>query len=318
MVEPQLPRYADLPKADGGARSGWHLFGADDQVGLMNLQTPERIAAAAALVHSGEVYPLGATLGQPDPPLFGRGAPRRTQLEPRESWYFDDVHDNLFPQAGSQWDALGHIGFREGEFYNGATADDIRGGRRNTIEHWARRGIVGRGILLDLQATAPEAYDPASSKAFSVDDLERARIAAGVEYQPGDIVMLRTGFLEHNVTSDVASRKSQSVRTTLKAPGIEHTEEMAEYVWNTHASAFVGDNPTVEVWPPDERPEAWPFGYLHYMLIGQFGLGLGELWWLKDLADACTADGRHEFFVSSAPTDAPGAVGSMANAIAIR
>ena len=35
-----LPKYEDLPPADGGARSGWHVFGPDDEVGRLNLQTP--------------------------------------------------------------------------------------------------------------------------------------------------------------------------------------------------------------------------------------------------------------------------------------
>jgi hypothetical protein len=61
-----------------------------------------------------------------------------------------------------------------------------------------------------------------------------------------------------------------------------------------------------------------PFGYLHRILIGQFGLSLGELWWLADLADDCAADGRYEMFVSSTPMNAPGGIGSPANALAIK
>ena len=40
------------------------------------------------------------------------------------------------------------------------------------------------------------------------------------------------------------------------------------------------------------------------MLIGQFGMALGELWWLKALADDCAADGVHESFLVSAPLNA--------------
>jgi len=311
-----LPRYRDLPLAEGGARSGWGLFGEDDQLGLMNLQTAERVTKAAALVRTGEVFPLDAGIEHPDPPLFGRGAPRRRLLEPRPSWYFDDAFDDVYPQASSQWDALGHIGFREDVFYNGASADDVRAGRRNTMEHWARRGIAGRGVLLDLRRADPN-YDAASSHAFTVDDLERARTAAGIEYEPGDVLLLHTGFLGEHRRRSAAHRQRQAVRAQLAAPGVEHTEAMAEYLWDARISAAVGDNPTVEVWPPDERREAWPFGYLHYVLIGQLGLALGELWWLEDLAAACAARDRATFFLASAPTNAAGAVGSAANALAI-
>jgi hypothetical protein len=54
------------------------------------------------------------------------------------------------------------------------------------------------------------------------------------------------------------------------------------------------------------------------MLIGQFGMALGELWWLRDLAGDCAADGIYEMFLVSAPLNAPGGIGSPANAVAIK
>ena len=36
----------------------------------------------------------------------------------------------------------------------------------------------------------------------------------------------------------------------LTAAGVDHTEEMAEYLWDLHVSAIVSDSPSVEVWPP--------------------------------------------------------------------
>ena len=44
----ELPDYTDLPPAPRGGRSAWGLFGAGDNLGLVNLMTPERIAAAAS------------------------------------------------------------------------------------------------------------------------------------------------------------------------------------------------------------------------------------------------------------------------------
>jgi hypothetical protein len=50
----ELPEYADLPPAPGGGRSAWGLFGPGDNLGLVNLMTPERIAAG--LVRRGQVF----------------------------------------------------------------------------------------------------------------------------------------------------------------------------------------------------------------------------------------------------------------------
>lgn len=317
----ELPDYDSLPAVEGGARSGWGLFGADDCAGLMNLQTPERVVAAARLVRRGAVFPLNAPLDYPSPPLFGRGAVRRTNLSIRGGRGFDDVLDNFYPQAASQWDSLGHVGFKENVFYNGASWEDVNGGRRNTIEHWAHKGIAGRAVLLDLQRAMSECgrdYDPGSSHALTVEELELARRRAGVEYEPGDVILLRTGFTEWYLTQDAAARRRLASPDLLQAAGLEHSEAMVRYLWNTRACAVASDCPSVEVWPPDRRPEAWPFGFLHTMLIGQFGLALGELWWLEDLAADCAADGVCEMFLTSAPLNAPGGIGSPPNALAIK
>jgi hypothetical protein len=105
---------------------------------------------------------------------------------------------------------------------------------------------------------------------------------------------------------------------SLKAAGIEHSEAMARYIWNSHACAWASDCPSLEVWPPAFTPESWPFGFLHTMLIGQFGLAIGELWWLEELAADCAADGVYEMFLTSAPLNSPGGIGSPPNAIAIK
>ena len=93
---------------------------------------------------------------------------------------------------------------------------------------------------------------------------------------------------------------------------------MARYLWNAHVAAVVADNPSVEVWPGDMSDEAFPFGYLHRVLIGQFGMALGELWWLEDLALACRRDGQYKVFLTAAPINVPGGIGSPANALAIK
>ena len=93
---------------------------------------------------------------------------------------------------------------------------------------------------------------------------------------------------------------------------------MARYLWDAHVSAVVSDNPSVEVWPADAGEAAFPFGYLHRILIGQLGMALGELWWLEDLALSCRDDGRYEMFLTAAPMNVRGGIGSPANALAIK
>jgi kynurenine formamidase len=320
-AEPRLPDYDELPPAARGGRSAWGLFGPDDSVGLLSLQTPDRVAAAGRLIRNGEVYSLNAPVNVPEPPLFRRGAVRHTLITNGSRAFFDDKLDNYYPQGSSQWDSLAHVAYGADQFYNGVTAEDVTVRARNTIGHWAERGIAGRAVLIDIDAAlggAGVGFDPASPRAITAGELDAARAAAGVEWQPGDVLALHTGFLGWHVRQDASVRQALAERGGLRNIGLAHDEEMARYLWNAHVAAVVADNPSVEVWPSDPSDEAFPFGDLHRMLIGQFGMALGELWWLEDLALSCRRDGRYEVFLTAAPINVPGGVGSPANALAFK
>jgi sugar/nucleoside kinase (ribokinase family)/kynurenine formamidase len=316
---PSLPAYNELPPVDGGGRSAWGVFGDRPSHGTVSMQTPDRIAAAAKLVLTGELFSLNAPVTWPDPPLFLRKAVEHTLLAEPDTPGFDERLDVFYPQGSSQWDSLAHVGYAPDRFYNGASAADIRAGTSNTIDGWARRGIAGRGVLLDVDAVlggAGTGFDPGSARAISVADLEAARIAAGVSWEAGDILLLHTGWFAWYAGQPASVKEQLAIAEDFDSIGLERSEEMLAYLWDSHVSAVACDNPAVEVWPP--RWNDGPFGFLHRMLIGQLGLALGELWWLHDLARSCRADGRYTCFLTSAPLNLPGGVGSPANALAVK
>src|SRR5579872_1651978 len=108
---PGLPSYRDLPPAEGGdggdgadgagARSAWHLFGPDDCLGLVNLQTPERIAAAAAEIRHGKVFALSAPVDHYSPPMYGRRRVVHHLLAEGEGAGYDDELNSFNPQSSS-------------------------------------------------------------------------------------------------------------------------------------------------------------------------------------------------------------------------
>lgn len=317
----ELPNYRSLPAAAGGGRLGWGIFGGHDSVGLINLQTPERVVDATRLVRRGALFPLNTPLDIIDPPLFGRRRLTRTEITALDGTALDDRLDDFYPQGASQWDALAHFALsKQDGFYNGAMLEDIRSGR-NTIDHWARRGIAGRAVLLDLAEILAEdeaEYSPGTSTAIDTGHLERAVERSGTSLREGDILLVHTGFLTWYVRLAAEERARLSAPDGLHAVGVEHSESMAEWLWDKHICAIATDAPGVEVWPPDRSKEGQPFGFLHRMLIGSFGLALGELWWLADLAADCERDGVYEMFLTSAPLCIPGGVGSPPNALAIK
>jgi kynurenine formamidase len=318
----KLPLYDELPRGADGVPTASGLFGAADSIGRLNLVTSNVVVNAARLVHRGATFAFDVPLDTFDPPLDDDRAVAHHRVLPYRDHNgdvegFDDALDNYFPQIASQWDSLAHIAASPNVFYNNRTVEDVTTGGFNTIDHVARRGIVTRGVLLDLPAFSSGVDDAThGSVAITVDDLERVREAAGLTYSPGCAIVIRTGFLSWYRGQNAATR--QQLSGALQAPGIEHSEEMARYLWDSGASAIVSDTFATEVWPPDRSGDAEPFGYLHRVLIGRLGFTIGELWDLEALSEDSRADGVYEFLLASAPLHIPHGIGSPANAVGIK
>jgi kynurenine formamidase len=316
-----LPRYDELPiRPDLPPRSAWGVWGDDDQLGSINLLTPERALRATGLVARGEVFSLNWALEEPFPPFYERGALQHhiKELFPN---IMDDSVDGLFTQASSQWDALCHVGHPEYGYWNGTTESDFHGreGTLNGIEHWARKGIVGRGVLLDVarhfEATG-HPIDGSVTVEFTPQDLEEVREAQRVEFEVGDILILRTGWMNwyENASSDVKDGLAADSINRLTTPGLIGSEGMAEWLWNHHFAALAADNTAVEAWPHKLEVDS----YLHFRLIPLLGLALGEMWSVEELAADCAVDGRYDFMLTSAPLNLRGGVGSPPNVLAIK
>jgi hypothetical protein len=315
----RLPDFADLPvKPDHPPSSAWGVFGDDDQIGTLNLLTPERVAAAARLVQDGRVFALNWELEQPAPPLFGRAALRHTIARRRKN-VFDDVYDNFNTQSSSQWDGLTHFGHRLYGFYNGVTESQITGltGTRNGIEHWARRGIAGRGVLIDFQRFAARhsiAFIPGERYGITAEQLQAAADWQGIRFQTGDILLLRTGWIEW-YTALNEERKTQLAQPgALQVAGLEQSVDSLRFLWDNHFAAIASDNPDFEAYPPADPEE----GLMHGTIIGLWGMPIGEMFQLDALAADCAADQRYEFFFTSAPLNKLGGVASPPNALAIK
>jgi kynurenine formamidase len=315
-----LPSYSELPVRPGAPQgSAWGLFGDDDQLGCLNLLTPERVIAGAKLVRKGAVFPLNLSIDQPNPPLFGRGAPR-VEFVTGEV-HRDDYLDNFWPQASSQWDSLRHILHPREGFYNGVTAEEvIPAGGKLGIENIARRGIAGRGMLLDVARhleAAGRRLDYTTATVITKGVLSDCAQDQGLAIETGDILIIRTGWLNWYLNEATAEQKQELAgdpMTDLRFPGIGPDEEMASYLWDLHIAAVAADNPALEAWPPG--PDSG--GFLHFRLIPLLGMNIGEFWYLEDLAADCAQDGVYEFMFTSAPLNVPGGVGSPPNALAIK
>jgi hypothetical protein len=335
MATSPLPDYDDLP-VRSGLRCAWNVWEPDggDRFGCLNLLTPERAAAAARLVSRGAVFPLNWTMTLPDPPLFGRLGFTHTVTGDDVSTSHDDILDGWNTQSSSQWDGFRHIrhhALREdgpGTGHFGGVDDADHG-----IDHWAGRGIVGRGVLADIgrwrdAQGRPIAYDEPDP--VMPDELLACLADQGTEVGEGDVLLIRFGWISWYLAQDDDKRNWLGNRSTFRSAGLHPGEETCRTLWNLHIAALGCDNPGVEIWPrgshlePDVAAAATADlrrvheVFAHTILLPMLGLPLGELFFLDDLAADCAADGSYEFMFTSAPLNLPSGVASPPNALAIK
>jgi kynurenine formamidase len=217
-------------------------------------------------------------------------------------------------------------------FYGGVKDEVIAVGRPELgIQLVAEKGIVGRGVLIDLPryfSAAGRDYDITTNQMIWPSDLDAALAAEGVALESGDILLLRTGWSGYYL--GLSRQEQERFRRSVHAPGLGQSPEMVGYLWDHQVAMVASDNAGVEahpvspdsgfVIPGEEIPERGPShnGMLHRPLIALLGLLLGECWKLDELAEACAADGKYEFLLTAKPLNLIGGVGSPANALAVK
>ena len=313
----RLPSYDELPYKPGNPpRTAWGLWGDDDQIGTINLLTPERVTGAAKLVRKGSTFPMNWDLEKPNPPQFFRQVLRHTITRPGGIGH-DDIYDNFNTQSSTQWDGLRHVGHPDYGYYNGVPPERINHepGTPNGIEHWARRGIAGRGVLVDFAHWAKAngvRAEPNTAYPISAAQMQEAAKAQGVTFETGDILLFRTGWIEWYDSLTARQQFELGHDTAWRGIGLEQSDAMLRFLWDNHFAAVATDCPSFEVSP------AATFGGIHKILIPLFGLPLGELFNLDPLAADCAADHTYEFFFTSAPLNKLGGIASPPNALAIK
>jgi hypothetical protein len=312
------PRYDELPVTPGAPPgAAWGLWGEGDEVGTVNLLTPERVAAAAKLARRGVCFPLNWEMELPSPPFFGRETTRH-EIKRRRSVVHDDVYREFNPQSSSHWDGLTHYGNVAHDcFYGGVRREEITGkaGTRNGIQAWARRGIAGRGVLLDWSRWADErgiAYAPGERHEISVADLRAVAAAQGTTFAVGDILIVRSGWIRWYLTLDRAAREVAAT-PPYTAIGVAQGEDTLRFLWDAGFAAVVGDAPAFEAFPA--HPER---GFMHETILALWGMPIGEMFFLEDLAADCAADRVYDFFFAAAPLNKLGGVASPSNALAFK
>jgi kynurenine formamidase len=204
----------------------------------------------------------------------------------------------MYTHTGTHIDALNHFGYGDA-IYNGFTAADHLGSR-----HWTKAGvdtmppILTRAVLLDVAKTLGYAVLP-DSYAITVDDCERALARTGVQLQPGDIALIRTGRM--SLWPDPVVMQD--------TPGLG--VEAARWLTAQQIAAVGADNGSIENTPSPD-PSNWLPGHCHF--LAEAGVPMIELLNLESLSQ----DDVHESLFIGAPLKIRGATGSPLRPIAMR
>ncbi|CAE7181617.1 unnamed protein product, partial [Rhizoctonia solani] len=269
-----LPSFKDLPlKPEYPPHAAWGVWGEKDELGTVNNITPETITSASKEIKLGLSIPLNWSMDQPKYPLYERKGFHRENIAKTPRTVNDDIlHFNT--QCSSQWDSLRHFGYQaEKVFYNGLKQESLLADPSITtngiqsalfseprivialtpsihslqISDWARSGIVGRGILLDFYAYAQRhniEYSAFSQYGITLDQLKAVQAEQGIEFRPGDILLIRFGFItQYEALSDERKREVAKVPHTWA--GVGQSKDFLEWFWDNHFSALAGDSPAL-------------------------------------------------------------------------
>jgi kynurenine formamidase len=205
----------------------------------------------------------------------------------------------MMEHSGTHIDALCHQAC-DLKFYRGVAVDAVE--RTDGYREYGAetiRPLLGRGVLLDVAASKrverlPEHY------AITADDLEAAAAAAQVAIDPGDVLLVRTGF----------ATSWNDEATYLNAAGVSRSGNI--WAGEKRVAAVGADNMAWDsMQERDPDTNMMLFGHAH--LLVTHGIHIIENLNLEQLAAA----GIHEFCFIGIPLKLRGATGSPIRPLAL-
>ena len=285
--------------------SNWGRWGEDDQLGAVNLITPEKRRQAAALVKEGVsvslARPLDKEKGIDNPsPLEhvmirnGVDHPDRSSADSYSIAYHGSAHTHL--------DALSHF-YHRGEMYNGFSQQEVtREGASKLDILTLRDGIFTRAILIDLPQLKGVPYLDAGTPIYP-EDLEAWEKKTGLRVSSGDVVFVRTGRWVRRA----------AVGPFTSASGMAGLHASCAWWFRERDVAMVGTDAVTDVRPSGIEGPGFP---LHRLLLVALGVHIFDNCDLEELAETATRLKRWDFLLTLAPMPVPGGTGSPVNPIA--
>ncbi|MER6780064.1 MULTISPECIES: cyclase family protein [unclassified Streptomyces] len=293
--------------------NNWGRWGADDEIGTLNLITADVVRAAASEVRTGVRIPLALPLkedGVQAGLIPGRVNPLHTMVQINQELFgpgtvaCSDDAVTMGLQSATHWDALTHVS-HSGRIYNGRPASTITAHARAEFSGIDKAApIVSRGVLLDV-ARAKGLDRLPGGHAVTPEDLAEAEEFGGVTVRPGDVVLVRTGQIQVYLAGDKHGYGFPSPGLSVRTPEWFHARDVA---------AVANDTLTFEIFPPEIENLWLP---VHALDLVEMGMHQGQNWNLEKLSTACAEENRYRFLLSAMPEPFVGGVGTPVAPVAI-
>jgi len=280
-------------------------WGAADERGAANHMTAQNVLRASRLIKTGEVTELGWVLSA-DMPTFGT---RRFDLHTKRTggpmgtnkrYTNEEYVATEIGQVGTQFDMFAHQGL-DGMLYNCHKIDEVA-----TRTGFTKLGVekIGmlftRGVLIDVAAS--KGVDMlAQNYEITVEDLQAALAKQNVKIEPGDGVLIHTGY------GKLAFK--DNAKYNAGAPGIGVAA--AEWLVKQDVMLMGSDTFPVEVFPNPDKNLSLPVHQIALVINGVFLLENMKL-------DELAAKKAYEFALILQPLKIRGGTGSTVAPVAVR
>jgi kynurenine formamidase len=285
--------------------SNWGRWGDDDELGTLNLITPEKRLAASKLVKEGVSVSMALDLNKKQDPLNTN--PFKHTLSVSTFGGHEVAGDVYSVQyhgfAHSHMDGLPHFAHK-GKMYNGFSVDGLKPeGAEKLGIHNAYKGIFTRGILVDMAwFKGVDFLEPGTP--IMPEDFKAWEKKTGITIGSGDVLLVRTGRWEN------VKQKGQW--------------NFIGYAAGSHASlakflkerdvAVIGCDGVSDVMPSGVQGLVNP---LHELVLVGLGMPILDNLNLEDVAKEAKKRNRWEFLFVGAPLRVPGGTGSPLNPLAL-
>lgn len=288
----------------------WGRWGDEDQVGALNLITPEARVRAAKLVETGKTF----SLSRPLKTTAGPGNPRPVQHHMEKAARKggagvarDHIAMGSHGTETTHLDAISHVWGGDG-MWGGADpheAIQFDGARWGGIEHWSN-GIFTRCVLLNVPEHRGTGY-VTSDEPVTGSELQAILQESSQEIQPGDAIAVYSGRdrwdQENPPYGSDAVHADDSNR-----PGLDVS--CLKFIRNHDVSTLAWDM-------TDNRPIGFGLAYGVHAAIYAYGVALIDSSNLGELARECQQLRRTDFLLTVAPIVLRGATATPVNPIAV-